>query len=89
VHAELIPRQFGTLFKKDDRFIFSHRFRVAKPDQEIFRRSLEVLGALPQQVAFVDDLVENVIAARSVGLQAFQFTDVETLRAELAREELL
>jgi putative hydrolase of the HAD superfamily len=89
VHAELIPRQFGTLFKKDDRFIFSHRFRVAKPDQEIFRRSLEVLGALPQQVAFVDDLVENVIAARSVGLQAFQFTDVETLRADLAREELL
>src|SRR5579864_8549075 len=24
VHAELIPRKFGTLFQKDDRFIFSH-----------------------------------------------------------------
>jgi glucose-1-phosphatase len=89
VHAELIPRQFAALFKKDDRFIFSHRFRVAKPDPEIFRRSLEVLGAPADQVAFVDDLVENVIAARSVGLQAFQFTGVEALRTDLVREGLL
>lgn len=89
VHAEVIPRQFATLFKKDDRFIFSHRFRVAKPDPEIFRRALEVLGALPHQVALVDDLLENVVAARSVGLQAYQFTDADTLRTQLRADALL
>lgn len=89
VHAEVIPRQFATLFRKDDRFIFSHRFKVAKPDPEIFRRSLEILGALPQHVVFIDDLLENVIAARTVGLQAYQFLDAESLTKELARDGLL
>ena len=89
VHAELIPRHFSTLFRKDDRFVFSHRFRVAKPDPEIFRRALEVIGALPQNVVFVDDLLENVLAARSEGILSFQFVDAQQLRRELTSEGLL
>lgn len=89
VHAELIPRQFSTLFRKDDRFVFSHRFRVAKPDPEIFRRALEVIGALPQHVVFIDDLLENVLAARSIGIRAFQFVDAQQLTRELEAEGLL
>jgi putative hydrolase of the HAD superfamily len=89
VHAELIPRRFATLFQKDDRFIFSHRFGCAKPDPEIFRHSLEVMGVLPHQVAFVDDLLENVLAARTVGMIAFQFNDVFSLERQLATAGLL
>ena len=89
VHAEVIPRVFAGLFEKDDRFIFSHRFKVAKPDPEIFRRALEVIGALPQHAVFIDDLIENVIAARGVGLRAFQFTDSRTLLRDLEAEGLL
>jgi len=89
VHAELIPRKFAALFQKDDRFIFSHRFRVAKPDPEMFRRALEVMGALPQHVVFIDDLIENVLAARTVGLRSFQFTSAEALERELVAEGLL
>lgn len=89
VHAEVIPRQFATLFKKDDRFIFSHRFNVAKPDPEIFRRALAIIGALPQHVVFIDDLLENVLAAREVGLHAYQFIDTESLTRELVRDGLL
>lgn len=89
VHAETIPKQFPALFRPDDRFIFSHRFKVAKPDPEIFRRALEVMGALPHQVVFVDDLIENVLAARSVGIQAYQFIDTERLARELAADALL
>lgn len=89
VHAEVIPRQFAGIFRKDDRFIFSHRFRVAKPDPEIFHRALEVLGASAQNVAFVDDLLENVIAARSLGILAFQYIDTPTLTKELTAAGLL
>lgn len=89
IHAELIPRRYGSLFTKDDRFIFSHRFRVAKPDPEIFRRTVEVLGTNAHSIAFVDDLVENVVAARSVGMQAFHFVDTVSLTRELEREGLL
>jgi len=89
VHAEVIPRQFGALFRKDDRFIFSHRFKSAKPDPELFQRALEVIGAQPQQTAVVDDLLENVLSARALGMHAFQFSDSATLRRELAAEGLL
>ncbi|MEK6372051.1 MAG: HAD family phosphatase [Acidobacteriota bacterium] len=89
VHAEVIPRQFGGLFRKDDRFVFSHRFKSAKPDPDLFQRALEVVGALPQQAVFVDDLLENVLAARSLGLRAFQFHDSLALMRELTAEGLL
>jgi HAD superfamily hydrolase (TIGR01509 family) len=89
VHAEVIPRQFAGLFRKDDRFVFSYRFKCAKPDPEIFQRALEVVGAQPQQTVLVDDLLENVIAARSLGMHAFQFHDSATLERELAAEGLM
>lgn len=89
VHAEVLPRKFSSLFRKDDRFIFSHRFKVAKPDPEIFRRALDVLGTTASQVVFIDDLSENVAAARSLGMQAFQFIDAPSLARALDREGLL
>jgi HAD superfamily hydrolase (TIGR01509 family) len=89
VHAEQIPKQFPTLFRKDDRFVFSYRFKVAKPDPEMFRRALEIVGALPQHVVFIDDLIENVHAARGGGIQAFQFIDTPTLERELGEAGLL
>ena len=89
VHAELIPREFASLFRPDDRFIFSHRFHAAKPDPELFRRALEVIGALPHHVVFVDDLMENVTSARALGMRAFQFFDSPTLVRDLQAEGLL
>jgi glucose-1-phosphatase len=89
VHAELIPRKFSSLFEKDDRFIFSHRIKVAKPDPEIFRRTVDILGTTAQQVVFIDDLSENVAAARSLGMQAFQFIDTLSLMRQLEAEQLL
>ena len=89
IHAEVIPRQFASLFGKDDRFIFSHRFKCAKPDPDLFHRALEVIGALPQQTVFIDDLLENVLSARALGMQAFQFFDAPSLTRELEAEGLL
>ncbi len=89
VHADVIPKRFSALFQPDDRFVYSYRFKVAKPDPEIFHRALEVIGALPQHVVFIDDLIENVVAARDVGLKAFQFRGSEALLKELEAEHLL
>lgn len=89
IHAELIPRRFTGLFRSDDRFVFSHEMKSAKPDAEIFQKTLEVLGAQPSQVAFIDDMLENVLAARALGMTAFQFLDAASLQAALSREGLL
>jgi len=89
VHAEVIPRKFASLFERDDRLIFSHRFRTAKPDPEMFHRALEVIGVLPSQAVFVDDLLENVLAARSVGITSYQFRDAFALEQALRTDGLL
>lgn len=89
VHAELIPRRFASLFKKDDRFIFSHRFKCAKPDPEIYHRALELLGALPQHAVFIDDNVDNVISARAAGMKAYQFRDSFSMAKDLEADGLL
>lgn len=89
IHAELIPRAYSVLFRKDDRFIFSHLLKLAKPDPAIFERALTILGTTPSQMIYVDDLVENVIVARSLGIRAFQFAGANDLQHELERQELL
>ncbi len=89
VHAEVIPKQFAPLFERDDRFIFSHRFKVAKPDPEMFHRALETIGAQPADVVFIDDMIENVIAARGLGILSFQYTDTPALLQQLQSEGLL
>ena len=89
VHAEVIPRKFAGLFQKDDRFIFSYRFRVAKPDPEMFHRALEVIGAPAAQTVLIDDLIENVLGARAIGMKAYQFRDSATLVRDLTADGLL
>jgi FMN phosphatase YigB (HAD superfamily) len=89
IHAEVIPTQFAGLFRKDDLFVFSNRIKCAKPDPDFFRLALETIGATAQQTVFIDDLLENVLAARALGMRAFQFTDARTLTKELEAEGLL
>jgi putative hydrolase of the HAD superfamily len=89
VHAEVIPRRFAALFKRDDRFIYSYRFKCAKPDPEIFHRALELIGALAQHTVFLDDNVDNVLAARGLGIKAYHFRDSFSMRDELERDGLL
>ena len=89
IHAEVIPTQFAALFEKDDVFVFSYRLKCAKPDPEIFRRSLETIGAAAYDTVFIDDLLENVLAARGLGMRAFQFIDARSLTKQLEAEGLL
>jgi haloacid dehalogenase superfamily, subfamily IA, variant 3 with third motif having DD or ED/haloacid dehalogenase superfamily, subfamily IA, variant 1 with third motif having Dx(3-4)D or Dx(3-4)E len=88
-HAELIPKRFATVFEKDDIFVFSHRIKCAKPDPEVFRRAIETIGSTAQKTIFIDDLLENVLAARALGMRAFQFNDARSLTKELETEGLL
>lgn len=89
IHEEVIPREFALLFRRDDRFVFSHRCQLAKPDPAIFQHLLQLLPADPRDVIFVDDMAENVRAAVESGLQAFEFTTARELSRRLEAEGLL
>jgi HAD superfamily hydrolase (TIGR01509 family) len=63
---------------------------LRKPDAAAFQLAARVLEHEPEECLFIDDRLGNCEGARSIGMQAFQFTgDVRQLRSELARRALL
>ncbi len=56
---------------------------LRKPGQAIYKRALDILGTPPGRVLFIDDRVENVAGAESVGMKGIRFTGADGLRAEL------
>ncbi len=63
---------------------FSCRIGAIKPNPEAFHWCLAQLGVAADRVFFVDDSPANVQGARAVGLRGHVFTDLPTLKAELA-----
>jgi FMN phosphatase YigB (HAD superfamily) len=47
--------------------------------------SLREASAMPDETIFIDDLRENVLAAASLGINAFHFISAEDLLVEFSR----
>jgi putative hydrolase of the HAD superfamily len=58
---------------------FSHRLGIAKPDARIYRHAVAALGVPAEQTLFLDDRIENVDAARAIGLNAIHYSSHEDL----------
>ncbi len=56
---------------------------IAKPDPEIYLETCKALTVAPRDALFLDDKIENVQAAESVGLTAIEFHDMAGLQREL------
>jgi len=67
---------------------FSHRLRIAKPDERIYHHAINGIGHPAEATLFLDDRIENIEAARSVGLHAIQYTCDETLMRSLQEVDL-
>ena len=66
-----------------DGAIYSFDARCRKPDRQIYDFLLESLKADPQECVFIDDLIENVKAARLIGMQAIHYHNYKLLSNEL------
>jgi putative hydrolase of the HAD superfamily len=80
VHAGLNPADFAVT-------LTSTLLGVYKPDPQAYLAMAEALKLPPAACAFVDDLAENVAAARSVGMRAYQID--RTLAADDLGAELI
>jgi epoxide hydrolase-like predicted phosphatase len=56
-----------------DVMVISSEVGIMKPDPRIFQYALEQLDVAPEEAVFVDDVIENVEAARQLGMQAIHF----------------
>ncbi len=69
--------------------VYSYRVKALKPSPEIYETAISQFGIDPGRALFVDDLVENVEAAKEVGLQAIQYDWREHEKTEpLIRQRL-
>jgi putative hydrolase of the HAD superfamily len=64
--------------------IFSHRLGIAKPDERIYRHAISAIDLPPRETLFLDDRIENVEAARAVGLNAIQYSDHQEFLREFS-----
>lgn len=59
---------------------------IAKPDPAIYLHTCERLGVSPKETLFIDDKVENIAAAKGLGMHAIQFSSIDQLRQELTEK---
>jgi len=72
-----------------DACVLSFREGRAKPDAAIFATALAEAGVRGRDAVFADDHLENVEAARRLGLDAFTVESPRQLADELSRRGLL
>jgi len=66
LQAQCGHTHFGFFF---DRVYYSHRVGLRKPNKEVFELILEQNNLKPEQTLFLDDSLQHVDSARSLGLQ--------------------
>jgi putative hydrolase of the HAD superfamily len=76
--------------EKDYRFldifdvaVFSAEVKLAKPDPKIYELALAKLAVNAEEAVFVDDVSDNIEAARAVGMHGIQFKTVNQVLSEL------
>lgn len=67
--------------------VVSGKVKQIKPDHEIYQTLIKKYSLNPAESVFIDDVKENVQAAKECGLNAIQFTNIDEVKAKL--EELL
>jgi putative hydrolase of the HAD superfamily len=62
---------------------------MRKPDADIYRRAVDIVGRPAGRILFIDDRKGNADAAAAVGMHAIQFLGEEKLRLELQQLGIL
>ena len=71
-----------------DTSVPSYQIGLMKPDRRIYQVALR-FARHPERVLFIDDIAENVEAARQLGIRGFHFTGAEELDRTLQRAACL
>lgn len=79
-YQQLVPEDVRELF---DVTVLSHEIGMVKPYPEIFEYIIGQLGMQPNEVLFIDDILDNCEGARAVGIVAIHYTNFADLKQNL------
>jgi len=81
---------YACIFKKYDFFnnfdggIISAKLNMMKPDAEIYQSLLSKFNIKPEESIFIDDTIQNTLAAEQLGFLTIHLSTPETLIDDLA-----
>ena len=72
-----------------DEFILSHEIHLIKPDPKIFEYTIQKAGCKPEEIAFIDDGLNNIRSANEFGIVGIKYTNTDELIEELKKLKLI
>ena len=72
VFYDLLDEQLSPLKELLDGFVLSCDIKVIKPDLAMFKEILDKYQLNPTNCVFLDDIEDNTIAAKKLGIRAYQ-----------------
>ncbi|MGD8165218.1 glucose-1-phosphatase [Pantoea sp. FN0307] len=79
LHCDYWPSQYPEVQQAADKLYLSQDLGMRKPEARIFQRVLQEEGFKPDEAVFFDDNLENIEAARQVGITAVHVTDAQVV----------
>jgi epoxide hydrolase-like predicted phosphatase len=64
---------------------FSDRLHMAKPHRKIYEHALEKINQKPENCIMIDDLAENLVEPKKMGMKTVQYKNISQLKKELRR----
>ncbi len=80
--------RYGPIPAAFDRLALSFELGVMKPELAIYHRAADLAGYAPHEIFYVDDVPDNVVAAREAGFDAVQYTTTHDLALELRKRKV-
>lgn len=82
LHYDFLRKNFP-LFDQFHNLFLSFELKVKKPDPLIYRKVLETLKVLPQEVFYADDREDLIQKARQLGINGVVFSGIDKLKSDL------
>lgn len=84
LHVPVVRREWSkvtdnTMEDCFDHVYFSHEIHLRKPNREIFDFVCENQSLKPERTLFIDDSIQHIEGAQSIGLQTLHLTNSEDL----------
>lgn len=69
-------------FDYTDGMVISYEVKMIKPEPEIYETILKKYGLVPEETVFIDDMKENINAAKEFGIKTILFTSLDDAKRE-------
>jgi len=73
-HTKCIEQRFPGFFETYAPYYFSFDLGFHKPNPNIYHAACKGLNKPPEQCLFIDDMAENIVGAKGIGMHGIQLT---------------